>query len=76
MLQQIIGFPRAVYNFIVGDPILLTGVLAIFVVIGVITHATRSLSMAANVLLGIVLIASVITSLALSLYRETRPKKG
>ncbi len=75
-MQQIIGFPRAVYNFIVGDPIILTGVLVFFVVIGIITHVSKSLSTMANVTLGVVLIAGVILSLVLALYRETKPKQG
>lgn len=75
MLDRIVGFPKAVYNFFVGDPIILTGVVAFFVVIGLIAHA-HAPSNGASVALGALLMVGVIGSLALSLYRETRPKKG
>jgi uncharacterized membrane protein len=75
-MDRIVGAVRAVYNFFVGDPILLTGTLVLFVVVGLITHFAKSVSTPLSVVLGIVLIAGVILSLSLSLMRETRPKKG
>jgi hypothetical protein len=74
MLNQIIGFPRAVYNFFVGDPVILTGVVAFFIVIGLIAGHSQ-VGKNQPLVLGVVLIAGVILSLSLSLYRETRPKK-
>jgi hypothetical protein len=63
----------AVYNFFVGDPILLVGTLLTFVIVGLGAHAATSDG--ARFGLGIVLAAGVILSLALSLYRETQPKR-
>jgi len=71
-MQRVTGFIKAVYNFFVGDPIILSGIVALFIVVGVIVHLAGT----SSVVLGIVLVAGVITSLALALYRETQPKRS
>ncbi len=71
-MKQVQSIVLAVYNFFVGDPIILTGVLAFFVIVGLLAHAMNA---SAGLGAGIVLIVGVILSLGLSLYRETQPKK-
>jgi hypothetical protein len=71
-MQRVQGFVLAVYNFFVGDPVILTGVVALFVIVGLLAHAMKA---SAGLGLGVVLVAGVILSQGLSLYRETQPKK-
>ncbi len=63
----------AVYNFFVGDPVILVGIALTFVIVGVVNHASSS--DATHQALGVVLVAGVLISLALSLAREITPKK-
>jgi hypothetical protein len=72
-MKRVIGVVLAVYNFFVGDPILLAGVLLTFLIVGLVDnlsalHAVQPASMA-------ILFAGVLLSLALSLARETQPKR-
>jgi hypothetical protein len=70
-MQQITGFIKTVYNFFVGDPVILTGVAITFIVLAVLVRVLTGSTTA----LGVVLVAGVVGSLALSLYRETQPKR-
>jgi hypothetical protein len=60
----------AVYNFLVGDPIILTGVLLSFGIGGLLIHYEVP-----SLIPTIVLIGGIIISLGGSLIRETRPLK-
>ncbi len=72
-MRRITDAVMAVYNFFVGDPVILAGVAVTFVVVGLIARL-NALSTARPALGGVV-IAGVLASLALSLRRETRPKR-
>ncbi len=72
-MQNILGFPRAVYNFFVGDPILLTGTLAFFILIGALARTGLA---RAPLALGAILILGILATLGLSLWRETQPHKS
>ncbi len=71
-MRQISGFIKTVYNFFVGDPVILTGIAITFVLLAVLV---RMLAGSTTPALGVVLVAGVVGSLALSLYRETQPKR-
>ena len=73
-MKQILGFPKAVYNFFVGDPFILVGVVAFFIVVGQLA-GHNDIGSKQPVLMGGLLIAGVILSLGVALYRETRPKR-
>jgi hypothetical protein len=70
-VKQALGFIKAVYNFFVGDPVILAGVAIIFVALGIIIKTTV---ISAGPALAVILVAGVIASLSLSLYREIQPK--
>jgi hypothetical protein len=71
-VHNILGFLRSVYNFFVGDPILLMGTLVFFVLIGGLARTGLT---QAPLLLGLLLVAGILATLALSLWRETQPQK-
>jgi hypothetical protein len=71
MLNRIVGFINAVYNFFVGDPVILSGVVILFIGVSLLAHSLASMPL----LLGAILILGVIGSLALALYRETQPRR-
>lgn len=60
---------KAIYNFIVGDMIILIGVAIVAVALGVIRFAVPDLG---SVIAGPVLIAAVLVVLFATLFRETR----
>lgn len=58
---------KAVYNFIVGDMIILVGVIVTMIVLAIL-HFVQTLQMA----LGVILIVAVLMTLIATLSRETR----
>lgn len=72
-MQKITGFILAVYNFFVGDPVILSGVALFFLGVGFIAHT--GVSATTQTLLGIILIVGIILSTSLALAREVRPHK-
>ena len=64
---------KAIYNFIVGDMIILVGVIVAIVVLTLIN--TVSLLAPLRVATGYLLIAAVIGVLTATLYREARGKR-
>jgi hypothetical protein len=61
---------KAIYNFIVGDMIILIGVTVTVIVLVLINSLTSFASL--RVASGIILIAAVLISLTATLYREAR----
>ena len=64
---------KAIYNFIVGDMIILVGVIVAFVILA-LTNTVSALA-PLRVATGYVLIAVVIGVLTATLYREARGKR-
>ncbi len=64
---------KAIYNFIVGDMIILVGVIVAIVILALIN--TVSLLAPLRVATGYLLIAVVIGVLSATLYREARGKR-
>ena len=64
---------KAIYNFIVGDMIILVGVIVAIVILALIN--TVSILAPLRVATGYLLIAVVIGVLAATLYREARGKR-
>lgn len=71
-MRQVTNVIKSIYNFFVGDPVVLSGIVILFVVVGIFTHTVATTN---NWWLGIILFAGVVLSLGLALYRETQPKK-
>ena len=64
---------KAVYNFIVGDMIILVGVLTVMVVLGLIAFVSALAPL--RFLIGIMLIVAVLAVLTATLYREARGQR-
>jgi hypothetical protein len=64
---------KAIYNFIVGDMIILVGVIVAIVILALINNV--SVLAPLHVLTGYILIVVVIGSLTATLYREARGKR-
>jgi hypothetical protein len=64
---------KAIYNFIVGDMIILVGVIVAIVILALIN--TVSLLAPLRVATGYLLIAAVIGVLSATLYREAKGKR-
>jgi hypothetical protein len=64
---------KAIYNFIVGDMIILVGVIIAMVILALIT--TISILAPLRVATGYLLIVAVIGVLTATLYREARGKR-
>ncbi len=60
---------KAIYNFIVGDMIILIGVAIVVVALGIINFAAPDVG---HVIAGPVLIVAVLVVLFATLFRETR----
>lgn len=65
---------KAIYNFIVGDMIILIGVVVVMLVLAAISYASALASL--RVITGVVLILAVIGVLLGTLFRESRGKRG
>jgi hypothetical protein len=61
---------KAIYNFIVGDMIILIGVTLTVIILVLINNLTSLASL--RIASGIILIAAVLISLTATLYREAR----
>lgn len=61
---------KAIYNFIVGDMIILIGVTLTVIVLVLINNLTSLATL--RIASGIILIAAVLISLTATLYREAR----
>ena len=64
---------KAIYNFIVGDMIILIGILIIAVALGLI--ATIGVLAPLRVAIGPILIVAALVTLSATLYREARGKR-
>ena len=65
---------KAIYNFLVGDMIILIGVLLVAIVLGIIRY-TSAFS-ALRPATGPILIVVVLVVLSATLYRETRGRRS
>ncbi|QBD83275.1 hypothetical protein EPA93_47865 [Ktedonosporobacter rubrisoli] len=63
---------KAVYDFLVGDPIILTGVVVALVVLAILNQVTALRSL--QIISGPLLVLAVLVVLIASLRREIRPK--
>lgn len=63
---------KAIYNFIVGDMVILIGVLVIVAVLALFKYVSALSSL--TVASGVILVVGVLAILLGSLSRETRPK--
>ncbi len=61
----------AIYNFFVGDPVILIGVALSFLVIGLLAHSVG----APAAVTGALLVVGVLISVSLALWREVHPAK-
>ncbi|HVB73434.1 MAG TPA: hypothetical protein VNE38_07740 [Ktedonobacteraceae bacterium] len=64
---------KAIYNFIVGDMIILIGVLIVAIALGLISSINALAPL--RVAIGPVLIIAVLVVLSATLYREARGKR-
>lgn len=64
---------KAIYNFIVGDMIILIGILIIAIALGLIANITAFSPL--RVAIGPILIVSALVVLSATLYREARGKR-
>jgi hypothetical protein len=64
---------KAIYNFIVGDMVILIGVIVIMAILALFNYVS-ALS-ALKIASGIILVVGVLAVLLGSLSRETRPKR-
>jgi hypothetical protein len=64
---------KAVYNFIVGDMIILVGILGIAIVLGLIGYIPALAPL--RVAIGPILIVAALVTLSATLYREARGKR-
>lgn len=63
---------KAVYNFLVGDMVILVGVLIAMVILALFNYVPALASL--KVASGVILVLAVLIVLLASLSRETRPK--
>ena len=64
---------KAIYNFIVGDMIILIGILIIAIALGLIANIAAFAPL--RVAIGPILIVSALVVLSATLYREARGKR-
>lgn len=64
---------KAIYNFIVGDMIILIGILIIAIVLGLIANIGAFAAL--RVAIGPILIVAALAVLSATLYREARGKR-
>ena len=64
---------KAIYNFIVGDMIILVGILIIAIVLGLIANIGAFAPL--RVAIGPILIVAALVVLSATLYREARGKR-
>ena len=64
---------KAIYNFIVGDMIILIGILIIAIVLGLIANIGAFAAL--RVAIGPILIVAALVVLSATLYREARGKR-
>jgi hypothetical protein len=64
---------KAIYNFIVGDMVILIGILIIMALLAIFRYvpALSALEIAS----GVILVVGILAVLLVSLSRETRPKR-
>lgn len=65
---------KAVYNFIVGDMIILVGVLVVMILLGLITFVSALAPL--RFLTGTILIVAVLAVLTATLHREARGQRA
>ena len=70
-MNAIVRGLKATYNFFAGDAIILTGVIAAFVIGWLLVHAAK----APNALVGAVFIVLMVGGLAITLGRELAGRK-
>ncbi len=64
---------KAIYNFIVGDMIILVGVIIAMLVLALINNVSALAPL--RVVTGVILVAAVLGVLSATLYREARGKR-
>ena len=64
---------KAIYNFIVGDMIILVGIIVIAILLGLIANIGALTPL--RVAIGPVLIVAALVTLSATLYREARGKR-
>ena len=64
---------KAIYNFIVGDMIILVGIVITFLALALINYVSVLSSL--RVATGFILVAAVLVVLTATLYREARGKR-
>lgn len=64
---------KAIYNFIVGDMIILLGIIIIAILLGLIANIGALAPL--RVVIGPVLIVAALVTLSATLYREARGKR-
>ena len=64
---------KAIYNFIVGDMIILIGIIIIAILLGLIANIGALAPL--RVVIGPVLIVAALATLSATLYREARGKR-
>ncbi len=72
-MQPIVGFLKGVFNFFVGDWIILAGIVLTVVLVGVLESLILPESL--KILGGYLFILGVILTLLVTLRRETREQK-
>lgn len=64
---------KAIYNFIVGDMIILVGIVIIAILLGLVANFGALASL--RVAIGPILIVAALATLSATLYREARGKR-
>lgn len=70
-MKRVMGTLKATYNFFAGDAIILTTVIAAFVLGWLLVHVAK----AANALVGAIFIALIVAGIAVTLGRELAGRK-
>jgi membrane protein implicated in regulation of membrane protease activity len=64
---------KAIYNFIVGDMVILVGIIITVLVLALINNVSALAPL--HVVTGVILVAAVLSVLSATLYREARGKR-
>lgn len=72
-MQRLTGVILSIYNFFVGDPVILSVSVALFALVAILTHTI--FAGARSPIAAVVLVLGVMLSLSLALRREITPKR-
>lgn len=70
-MNRVVSILKATYNFFAGDAIILTAVIAAFVIGWLLVHAAK----APNALVGVVFIVLIVSGITTTLGRELAGRK-